>query len=207
MIEINKNIPPNKYTTYAKAKHASYDGIEKEIKKELNNALMSEQGWLCAYCMTRISEETMHIEHILPRSHYPQLELDYNNLLAVCSGGSGNSPSNQTCDTSKGDKKITISPLKKESISCIGYSSDGSMIIENSDSNKECDIKVLNLNHTRLVAARKSALDTIRKNMRFTKDQAYKKRAQKLLEKYKGGAETKKEPYCGIIIHYLSKKV
>ena len=69
MIKINKGKEPVCLTSYKKQKFSSYDGLSKENKYEIIESLMKEQGYLCAYCMQRISHEKgATIEHITPQS-------------------------------------------------------------------------------------------------------------------------------------------
>ena len=66
-------------------------------KEDIRNALLKEQGHLCAYCLNRISDEwnsdlrkiKTEIEHFKSQLNYPNLQLDYNNMLGVCNGHSG----------------------------------------------------------------------------------------------------------------------
>lgn len=58
-------------------------------KEEVKGALLDEQGSICAYTMLRITPETSHIEHLVPRSvsrgsDPPRNEetVDYQNLVA-----------------------------------------------------------------------------------------------------------------------------
>jgi len=55
-------------------------------KEALLEALMAEQGWLCAYTMRRISATCAHVEHIKPqtlcRAEQRGSDLDYGNLVA-----------------------------------------------------------------------------------------------------------------------------
>ncbi|TAD96752.1 MAG: TIGR02646 family protein, partial [Bacteroidetes bacterium] len=52
--------------------------------KELRDSLLRDQKYICAYCMRRISEDDMKIEHFRSQSTHPDLDLDYRNMLAVC---------------------------------------------------------------------------------------------------------------------------
>lgn len=79
-------------------------------KNALNEQLLREQGYLCAYCMARITPENMNVEHWQPR-HPPSskaedklrskelqmLSLDYKNMLAVCPGNEGKPKDFQPC--------------------------------------------------------------------------------------------------------------
>ena len=62
---------------------------------------MKEQGYICCYCGCKITEDNMIIEHLLPRSRYPNIELDYNNLLASCDGGRKKRTENNKINTQK----------------------------------------------------------------------------------------------------------
>ena len=100
MIHIQKGTPPNKFQEF---KHqnpqAHFDDMPPDIKSTLRQSLLEEQGYLCAYCMSKIRDK-VKIEHYEPRN--TQNELDYSNLLAVCTGNSeGDSFKHQHCDTKK----------------------------------------------------------------------------------------------------------
>lgn len=59
------------------------DASEKSIRTEIKEALLIEQGYLCAYSLRRISVDSCHIEHILAQNTHPHLDVDYQNM-AVC---------------------------------------------------------------------------------------------------------------------------
>lgn len=88
---------------------ADYDNYSE--KDELRVSLLTEQGHICCYCMQRISDSRMKIEHWKSQDDYPELQLDYNNLLGACQGGEGSPKHLQHCDTRKGNTEITINPL------------------------------------------------------------------------------------------------
>lgn len=98
-------------------------------KNDIRRALSEEQHGLCAYCMARIQStgETTNIEHWYPLSKSKTRSMDYQNFLAVCSGGE-NSPDKKKvlcCDKKKGDKEAVLSPLDQEMMSHIVYSPSG----------------------------------------------------------------------------------
>lgn len=70
----------------------SWDGLRAPEKSELHEALLREQDFICCYCGMRINRETSHIEHLKPRTTYPELALEYSNLLASCQGESEEPP-------------------------------------------------------------------------------------------------------------------
>lgn len=56
---ITKGREPSSLTQYKKQSGAYFDGVNKE---DIRQALLEEQGYLCAYCMRRISAENMKID-------------------------------------------------------------------------------------------------------------------------------------------------
>jgi len=102
----------------AKAIRSVFDMMDKET---IRTQLLKEQGYLCAYCMRKISNDaTTTIEHLIPISLDGKQALNYKNMLACCDGGRGSIDKNKIlcCDAAKGDKKLTISPFKKEQLGC-----------------------------------------------------------------------------------------
>lgn len=81
---------PHTYTNWCREAHGTQDEdyrcLRNPVKSELHQALLSEQGWLCAYTMRRIDDKNSHIEHIKPetlcRSERVGSDLDYDNLVA-----------------------------------------------------------------------------------------------------------------------------
>lgn len=55
-------------------------------RRKLREQLIKEQGYICCYCMKRISLDHSHIEHFWPQTHFPQMDLEYSNMFASCNG-------------------------------------------------------------------------------------------------------------------------
>ena len=83
---------PSCLRDYRNTEGAKYQSIS-----GLNEALLIQQGHICAYCLRRISvvfkrySETSYlpqvgVEHIESQESYPDKQLDYRNLVAVCNG-------------------------------------------------------------------------------------------------------------------------
>ena len=53
---------------------------------ELRYRIFNKYGHRCQKCGADQSQSTLHVDHIKPRSKYPQLELDPNNLQVLCEG-------------------------------------------------------------------------------------------------------------------------
>ncbi|MGK7925879.1 MAG: retron system putative HNH endonuclease [Spirulina sp.] len=64
------------------------ENFQSPEKPAVHRSLLREQGSICCYCGREITRETSHIEHLKPRSLYPDLALNYSNLLASCQGES-----------------------------------------------------------------------------------------------------------------------
>ena len=180
-------------------------------KNDLRQSLLTEQGYICCYCMQRISINNMKIEHWKPQTKYRELQLDYKNLLGACKGGEGSSPQSQHCDTKKGDEEITISPLDnhKNCEGLVKYRANGQIYSEDETINNELD-KVLNLNMQTLVVNRREVITLVIKELQRnyptgTWTAATLNREIKKWNEKKG--DGKYRPYCQIVVHHLNKKL
>ena len=145
------------------------------------------------------------------RIHDDQNELEYSNLLAVCTGNSaGNQRERQHCDTKNSNKHLHINPQNVDHIKQISYRSDGTIYTRNNDDFNADLNSTLNLNddYGYLKANRKRALDVLKKKIlsNFGDKVAGHAFAEKLLKTYlsknRSGELT---PYCGILIDYLTR--
>jgi hypothetical protein len=64
MKRIIKGSEPPCLLKYRQTASATYEDYRP--KDPLKKALLTEQGYICCYCMKRISEEKMEIEHFKP---------------------------------------------------------------------------------------------------------------------------------------------
>lgn len=213
MIHIKKNLPPSEFITFIKeTPNAHFDDLPSDIKDILRKALLQEQYGLCAYCMSKIFDDhkKTKIEHYQARNG--DNELDYSNLLAVCTGNSvDNSPNHQHCDTKKGEQTLHINPQNPDHISMISYKTDGTIFCPD---NKEFDRdlnEVLNLNDD-IGYLKNNRKNVLRKLQEKIKSKFQDKKAtvvflNKALKFYTTPKDGRLEPYCGIIIDYLKKKI
>ena len=101
MLKVNKKSEPEEFTKYKKKnKVINWKDFtsESEIKKLLKEALLEEQeNSCCPYCEIEINLNDSQIEHIKPKDKFPELLIDYNNLIACCleSKRCGNSKANK----------------------------------------------------------------------------------------------------------------
>ena len=143
----------------------AYEKLGNPLKSEARESLMKEQGHLCAYCMRRIPDQRItphdvdlsdiYIEHVKSRSDNSipgYMALEYNNLLAVCSGNEKAPETNGrrkkrflTCDKKRGNAELTINPLDAKTIETIYYSANGEILSTDEKISKDINI-FLNLN-------------------------------------------------------------
>lgn len=227
MVKIDKTQEPDSWT-----QHRLTPGADYEATDDLRNALLKDQGYICAYCMRRIpiadkgTTETSHIEHIIPRSALakPEEQMDYSNMVICCPGAMTSTKESDThCDRHKKEKLISFTPFQQESVDTISYSADGS--IKSSDPQIDTELNtVLNLNIFQLKANRKAVICSLGNTLQaYARKQAKKRKGkatgniknliprnniQKLLDLYKGrDVEGRKKEYCGVAISYLTKKL
>lgn len=83
MILIRKNRIPSSLVEYKRTDGASFDNLPKDVKDKLRTSLLKEQGYICAYCMKKLEDDSskVKIEHYVARNE--ENELEYGNLLAV----------------------------------------------------------------------------------------------------------------------------
>ena len=201
---IKKGKEPSSFTTHRQQENADYDNIPSQCKDELKSSLLKEQKYICCYCMQSINIGNMKIEHWKPQSKYPELQLDYQNLLAACLGQSGDL---QHCDTHKANTEITINPLFLNCESLIKFDKYGIISSDNSDIERDLS-KILQLNHDVLKKNRKTVLDVALKpliekhKLKWTKEVL-----QKEIEKWESVNDEKHKAYCQIVIFHLKKKL
>lgn len=221
MVRIKKQWEPKELTEFKKNGIESYEDLDNAsgaiVKEKLQHFLCSEQFGLCAYCMSRITPETMKIEHFIPRSdktNGKQMSLDYSNMLAVCDGGvkfneehklSG--IENLSCDASKGNKLLSLNPSVESDYNQmkIRYSSDGKIHSDSLNSNFKDEIEsVLNLNVLRLINMRRAAkmkvIDYLKKSGKLTASQ--KTEIIKSMQTPKDGVLP---PFVGVSVFFLNK--
>jgi uncharacterized protein (TIGR02646 family) len=140
----------------------SYANIPAGALAELRDALLREQGYLCAYTMIRIpSSNKGHIEHVWPRSRAPEKELEYTNMVYRVPGSdAARSEFGAHC---KDDFEVTrdnfVAPTHRACETRFAYDlSGGVKASSKTDSAAIQTVAILNLNHKELVAQREAAI-------------------------------------------------
>lgn len=148
-----------------------YESLRGESKRRALEALLAEQGHLCAYCMCRIGTDghPATIEHLNPQHPTDsavngELSLAYHNLVAVCDGRGG-----ATCDKRRGNASMTVDPTRRHTLESIYYHRDGR--IDAKDESVQHDIQTtlgLNNARTNLCANRFESMRAIEKVVSIT---------------------------------------
>lgn len=207
MIRINKGIEPIEWTR----KKATPGFVEYKPIPELREALLKEQGYICAYCMREIpvnkkdpgQNETSKIEHLKCRHKYPDFQLDYNNMVICCPGFIDGT---EHCDKSKGKQDITFNIFHPSLQSSISYlTKDGTIKSSDPQWNNEIE-NILKLNNSMLKTNRKKALEGVL--MALDKKKWRPAEISSKLDLWKNvNKEGHHKPYCGIISWFLERRL
>lgn len=128
--------------------------------KDLQAQMCQDQGGVCCYCGMKLQfPNTQHysVEHVQPRSKFPELVGEYKNLLLSCHSSeferaqlkktihSKKERKNTLhCDEFKDNKELHYSPLQADCASHFSYKLNGE--VKGRDKEAEKDIETLNLN-------------------------------------------------------------
>jgi uncharacterized protein (TIGR02646 family) len=208
---IRKGQEPQSLLEYRLTPQATYKDLPPDVKDELRERLAREQGFLCCYCMQRITPEPngMKIEHWASQSHHSDRQLDWKNLLGACMGGEGAPQAEQHCDTHKGNTALTVNPTEQRCERLVRFLPDGT--VESDDPAVQTDLgQTLNLNHARLKNNRKAVLDAFReflqrKHSGTTWSQEALERELKELQRPDKSGQLRE--YCQIPIYWLEKRM
>ena len=121
---------------------------------EVKEQLIAEQLGMCCYCEVILSLSDCHIEHLKPKSRYPQERFAYGNLLASCN-------SKKSCGHKKGTwyHPDMVSPLTIGCEQRFTYTLDGRMIPSDKEDKSALEtIEQLGLNCATLKDRRKSII-------------------------------------------------
>jgi uncharacterized protein (TIGR02646 family) len=197
----------------------SYEDTKNDVSKgiftrtNILKDLLSEQGFLCAYCMRQINETNASIEHVVGQNYVDEngkligkeLDTDYNNILAVCDGQLCQNDTH--CDKSRSKYQIKkpllyISPLDSTQMQYISFTRNGKIEYKIDDENIEDDLnRVLNLNCETLVENRKRVKDAVLGQL--IKKNFEKKYAKKLFDYW----DVDSKEYSQVAVEELRKHI
>lgn len=204
MRTIQKGPEPPGLTQHRKQDHASYDNYDD--KDRLRQRLVGEQRGLCCYCQSRIhaTPDGMKIEHWQCQASYPQRQLDYQNLLAVCRGNEGQPVDRQHCDTRKGNTELCFSvcdpshPIEDR----IRFLGDGRIKADDQEIDRAIN-EVLNLNYPRLVNNRREVLTAFQHRLK----KGHRLDPERELSKWDGSQAGELPEFSQVVVYYLQRKL
>jgi len=135
--------------------------VDTTVKNIVKENLRKEQGGICCYCERRLIENDYHTEHLKPIFKFPDIQIEYDNLLCSCQFEIEKGEPRH-CGNSKGswfDESLFISPLSEDCEEKFKYTFDGQ--IEPADENEQAatTIEKLRLNLDKLIDDRKKAIE------------------------------------------------
>jgi uncharacterized protein (TIGR02646 family) len=230
---ILKNKEPLFLQKYKTGEDTSYDGYNDKVphsnptQHPVRDSLLDEQGHLCAYCMRRISldydsklrKPKIEIEHYRSQKRFPNLDLDYKNMLGVCNGNGGKAQHLLTCDKAKSKHDIKgkkgrdlfVDPLEKSRELQIEYSNDGTILSDNLRIDDDLN-EVLNLNQDQLKEDRRNLFQIEKRTIRNYKKKVMgdRPKVKAFLQKRKTDWESKTNnkfrPLCRIPLYVIEKE-
>ncbi|WP_434683511.1 retron system putative HNH endonuclease [Pseudanabaena minima] len=182
---IKKGQEPQSFTDWKSQENdnwkPTYSDLRGQIKSDVHDALLKEQGYTCCYCGMKINIDISHIEHLHPQNEQdPEqpknlaLAIDFSNLLASCGFSEKYKISDpeqkyetalhclQHCGCKRGNNPLSVSPLQVDCSDFFRYTGSGEIRpAEDPDKKKAASetIQTLNLNYDNLVAMREEAID------------------------------------------------
>jgi uncharacterized protein (TIGR02646 family) len=187
-----------------------YSYLQNPGKRELHEALIREQGYICCYCGMRITRKSSHIEHLKPQSlPDPDLSVDYTNLLASCQRE--REPKKPIhCGVAKDDwydENLMVSPLKPNCTDFFIYTDDGQILATDASEKNAAatkTIKQLRLDIPKLKAMREEVIKNLLVGIDvFTLTEEEK---QKLLQGFEQpDANGQYQEFCGAIAYILNQ--
>ncbi len=206
--DYRNNTPNASYSGYGDKSASGQDFL----KPPLKYALSKEQGYICCYCMQRITEKQMSVEHYIPQSYHASSplkpdehrrnDLNFLNMLASCNTGDRN------CSGLRGNIWLRIDPRKKECEILVKFEKNGRAY--SNDPMIQTEINdVLHLNSDLLLENRKKVILSAKarltklKRTGFLSNQQIQNEIAFWLESSRG----QYREYCLAAVHYLRSKI
>lgn len=198
---------------YNDFKEKTIKGCESNESGNLRKQLLEEQGYVCCYCLSRISCSDSKIEHFRSQENHKDLRIDYKNLFISCKGGV---PGNLHCDTKKANKELSSVDLLSSIENRISYKPTGRIMSK--DPSFEHDInEILNLNSPNLIDNRKQSYSDlivlIIKSLPKTKKKGdsnvwKRSKIQSIINKYESKNKSGQyAPHFDMLIFFLKKRL
>lgn len=179
----------------------AWEGLPGPVKRVVHQMLLRDQGWICCYCGCRIETDDSHIEHLLPRSHFPEHALAFPNLLACCQRAL-RPMEPRHCGMRKADwpdpnaagRGLMVSPLDPGCERRFRFAGDGHVAPANeADAGAIATIQRLGLDIDVLRACREGAIDGALEHLETLTDRELRRFMDALLTRDDAGRLT---PFC-----------
>jgi len=208
MKRIVKGAAPSDLLKYRLTKGATY--ADYRPKESLKKSLLIEQGYICCFCMQRISESNMEVAHWEPIDVNPSRQLDYKNHLASCGGNRGQPLRSQHCNPRQGNIVLTINPADphRNCEDSIKYRNNGEIYSDNEDIHNDLS-NTLNLNMQPLVKNRQNTLITVVQelNKLFPNKTWSRSEIEKRISEWSSkNTNGHYGEYCQFVIYHLRKR-
>ncbi|MRG91944.1 retron system putative HNH endonuclease [Polyangium spumosum] len=178
MLRFAKGAAPKVLTGWQATPGADWESLSATHKDDVRDALLRDQGELCAYCQRRIPTKDgyVKVEHWHAQSAEEEAKgtLRWLDMLGVCLGDeaqeTGAKEGERHCDTARGNKKLFLHPVAgrgPDPREHLRYTSEGEVLPSTGTSSArvQSDIDALNLNATRLKRARREIFDALRERL------------------------------------------
>ncbi len=203
---IQKQQPPQTFLNWTKSStDLKYKNLPGDVKADLKQALLMEQGYLCAYTMKRITMRTSHVEHFFSQSQFSEKSLDFKNMIACYpERGVTSAPKNVEYGAVYKDNNTEeiCSPHKKGVSDQFIFKLNGK--VEGTTDVARTTIRVLNLNHDDLVRERREWIEVAISRATSGGKFSPKKARSAISTLEKPDQSGKLEPFCTAMIQVLS---
>lgn len=158
MKKLDKKEAPLSFSEYV-TKHApkTWEDVA-PVRTALREHIWKEQGCCCAYTEIRLEADACHIDHYRKRNLFPELTLDYTNMLVACNAESYSAKHKDKTVTCKADYDNLINPLVDNPSDYLEFTWTGTVCAVGQCKKGEQTISYFNLNERSLRERRKTAL-------------------------------------------------
>lgn len=176
-------------------------------RRRLRENLVDEQGKICCYCMRRITIDSSHIEHFLPKESFAEKDLSYDNLLASCNGEESIREDEEHCGHRKDNwwREDMVSPTNIEVEKMFRYLPNGKIVGVKGRSTSDIAqdmIHNLGLDSFHLERARREAIEA---SEVFDDVEYSDEEIRSFIEYYSNKDNGAYIPYCKAIIDCLEE--
>ena len=193
---------------YDEVSVVEFNGEQIPVRQAIRQARIIDQGYLCAYTLKRIGEETCHNEHLVPRSVSKQEgrteeTLDYQNIVACYpkKEGPGGCPYGAAI---RGVRRLALTPLDSACESRLRFDRTSARFVPTDPNDvevRELLDEVLMLNHPALIGERREAIIKagVDKNSKRHLTAAQARRLADSVSQFQRGE--KLTPFCVALAH------